>query len=124
MVVKNKDKFGVNRKYAKWCREIAKTNNVNELIAHFREHAYRHFDRHRHEGDLGLRIWMVGVFNFMHIFEKKFLNITSGDMLFKLCSFYKDHKKGPKPSFDIDKFMKEYKGDMKDYYYKYQTSKK
>lgn len=117
----NRKKLKTDKEYIGWCREIAKTNSEAEFISHFREHTYYHFNRHKYEGKLGLKIWLIGIFNFIHIFEEKYPKITTDDMLFKLCSYYKDHKKGPKPSFDIDKFMKEYKGDTKDYYYKYQA---
>lgn len=123
MVKKSKKSFR-EEKYIKWCRKIAETGNESELISHFREHVNKHFDRHSHEGELGLKIWLVGVFNFAHIFEEKFKKITKDDLLFKLCSYYKDYEKGPKPAFNIDKFMKEYQSDMKDYYYKYQAKKK
>ncbi|MEK7665073.1 MAG: hypothetical protein AAB361_02955 [Patescibacteria group bacterium] len=117
----NQKRLSANAKYIKWCRKIAEKNNEKEIISHFRNHAYGHFDRHKYEGELGLRIWMIGVFNFVNIFREKYLKITTEDMLFKLCSYYKDHKRGPKPFLNIDKFMKEYKGDVKNYYYKYQA---
>lgn len=120
-MVSNFKKSAIETKYIKWCKKIAETNNEDELIFHFREHAYKHFNRHKHEGELGLKIWLTGVFNFVQIFREKYPKITISDMLFRLCSYYKDHKKGPKPPFDIDKFMKKYKSDMKDYYYKYQA---
>lgn len=114
-------KSSIEKKYLKWCQEIAKTNDEEELIAHFRDHVYGHFNRHKHEGELGLKIWLVGVFNFMYIFREKYDSITTDDLLFKLCSYYKDYEKGVEPSFNIDKFMKRHSGDMKDYYYKHQV---
>jgi len=120
-MVTNRKKLDVDKKYVKWCREIVKTNDEAELISHFREHAYKHFNRHKDEGELGLRIWLIGVFNFMYILREKYPKITTDDMLFKLCSYYKDHKRGPNPSFGIDKFMEGHKGDIKKYYYEYQA---
>jgi len=123
-MARSRKKTSTEKKYVDWCKRIAKTKSEAELIAHFRDHVYAHYNRHKDEGRLGLRIWSVGVFNFMNIFKEKYKKIDTDDLLFKLCSFYKDYKKGPKPSFDIDKFMKDYKSDMKDYYYKYQIRKK
>ena len=121
LMASNQKKSAIDVKYIKWCRKIAKTNNEVELISHFREHTHKHFNRHKHEGELGLRIWLIGVFNFMYILREKYPKITTDDMLFKLCSYYKDYKRGSKPSFNVDKFMRKYKGDIKDYYYEYQA---
>lgn len=120
-MAENQKKLSLNAEYIKWCRKIAEKNDEAEIISHFRNHVYMHFNRYKREGELGLRIWMIGVFNFMHIFREKYPKITTEDMMFKLCSYYKDYKKGPEPSFNIDKFMKKYKGDIKRYYYKYQA---
>lgn len=106
-------------KYNKWCKSIAESRDRDELIAHFREHVYDHFNRHNRKGELSLKVWLVGVLNFMHILEKKFPNITTEDMLFKLCRYYKNHRKGADPSFDVDEFMKEYNGDIKKYHKEY-----
>ena len=123
---KNRKKLDldVDKNYFEWCQKIAETSDEFEIISHFREHVYEHFNRHKHEGELGLKIWLVGVFNFLYILKQKYKKIATDDMLFKLCSYYKDYERGPNPSFDIDKFMKIYKGDIKDYYYKYQVKRK
>ena len=103
--------------YDEWCQRIADAKTPEEFIAHFREHVYDHYDRHNRAGETSLIIWMVGVFNFMHIFEKKFPDITYGDMLFKLCTYHENHEgEGPEPPFDIDQFMEWYDGDIKAFY--------
>ena len=117
------NKSNLDKEYIKWCKGIARANTEDELISHFRAHTDDHFNRHKNEGELGLRIWLIGVFNFMHILEEKYPKITKEDMMFKLCSYYKDYEKGAEPNFDIDKFMKEYNGDIKEYYYKFQVKK-
>ena len=104
-----------DKKYNEWCKSIAESRNTNELIAHFREHVSEHFKRHNSEGELGLKVWLVAVLNFMHIFEKKFPNIKTDDLLFQLCAYYKEHKDGPTASFDIDEFIKKYSRDLKNH---------
>jgi len=105
----------INAKYDKWCERIAKARDVPDLIAHFREHVSEHFERHNREGEISLKVWLVGVLNFMHILEKKFPDITKEDMLFKLCRYHKN-KGGAKSPFDINRFLKEYKGDIKQFH--------
>lgn len=108
-------KIDVNKEYTRWCREIAKKDDEFSLISHFRTHTSKHFNRHKGEGKIGLIIWMIAVFNFMNIFKEKY-KVGTDDMLFQLCIYLKQHKKGPIPSFDIDKFIEEHQGAVKDYY--------
>ena len=106
----------ITYQYDEWCRRIAESREVSNLIAHFREHVSDHYDRHNREGKTSLDIWLVGVLNFMHIIEKKFSYITREDMLFKLCTYYKNHEEGPNAPFDVDKFIEEYDGEIKKYH--------
>ncbi|MFA5098734.1 MAG: hypothetical protein WC461_00745 [Candidatus Paceibacterota bacterium] len=99
--------------YDAWCQKIADSKSADELIAHFREHVNNHFDRHNRGGALSQKVWMIGVLNFMHIFKKKFPGIAVEDMLFKLCTFHKHHG-GIVPDFNIDLFMEDYDGDIKE----------
>ncbi len=52
----------------------------------------------------------------MHIFEKKFLNITIEDMLFKLCTYHQNHEGGINADFDIEDFLNKYNGDIKKFH--------
>jgi hypothetical protein len=106
----------IARKYDEWCRRIAESRDVYDLIGHFRTHVSEHYDRHNREGETSLYIWLVGVLNFMHILEKKIPYLTTEDMLFKLCTYHKNHGNGPEAPFDIDEFMKEYDGDIKKFH--------
>ena len=63
----NRKKINVNREYVKWCREIAETNDEDELIAHFRRHVSDHFIKHKDEGEIGRLIWLVAIFGFANI---------------------------------------------------------
>jgi hypothetical protein len=49
----------------------------------------------------------------MKILEKKNLKITKEDMLFKLALHYRNHRDGPKPDFDVDRYIQDYKGRYK-----------
>ncbi len=117
------EQIKIEKEYTKWCRKIAKATNENDLISHFRTHVLKHFNRHKNEGKLGRLIWLIGVYNFMNIFKEKFL-IKTDDSLFQLCVHLKQHKKGPIPSFDVDRFMKNCKGTTKNYYYNKKRIKK
>jgi hypothetical protein len=103
----------VELKYDEWCKKIADDRSVDHLISHLREHVSEHYLRHNSGDQIDLIIWLIGVLNFMHILEKKFPSITKDDMLFKLCRYYKSHGDGPEAPFDVDKFIKEYNGDVK-----------
>ena len=108
-------KTNIEKEYTKWCKEIAKTNDENELIAHFRKHASSHFIKHKNEGEIGRLIWLVAVFGFLNIFREKFkkkYKISTGDMLFENCIHLKEHNSKPIPSFDVDKFLKDVEGDL------------
>ncbi len=107
------DQATIEAFYDEWCKRIADARDTHELINHFREHVWQHFDRHNRKGKISLDVWMVSVFNFMHIFKKKFPYITTGDMLFKLCSYHKNNEGGAEPPFNIDEFIKWYDGDIK-----------
>ena len=109
-----------DEKYSEWCKRIAESRNAGELIAHFREHASDHFDRYNRADEASLKTWMVGVFNFANILEKKFPNVTTEDKLFKLCAYYKNHKTGPPAPFDVDDFIEGYNGNIK----KFETFRK
>ena len=100
-----------------WCQQIAKYHSPEALIAHFREHAQEHFTRHSREEQLSMDVWIVGVLNFANIFQKMFPHITTADMLFKLCRYHINHADvGPAPSFDMNKFMQEYSGPIKQFH--------
>ena len=106
----------VDKKYDEWCRKIAEARDIDDLITHFREHVNEHYDRHNREGQTSLDIWLVGVLNFMYILEKKRPDITKEDMLFKLCTYHKNHEGGAEAPFDIDKFIAEYNGYIKNFH--------
>lgn len=106
----------IDELYKEWCKRIAESRGPKELIAHLREHVYEHFDRHNREGKISLDIWLVGVLNFMHILEQKFPYITKEDMLFKLCTYKKNHEAGPDAPFDIDEFLQSYNGEIKKFH--------
>lgn len=75
----------------------------------------------KNEGKIGRLVWLVAVFGFANIFKEKFkqkYRISAGDMLFENCIHLKEHKRGPIPSFDVDKFLKEYRSEVRDYYYR------
>jgi len=114
-------KIDPNKEYTKWCRAIAKNVSEDELISHFRTHVNKHFIKHKDEGKTGRLIWLVAVFSFANIFKEKFkkkYKISPGDMLFECGIYLKEHRKGPLPTFDIDKFMAEYKSEVRNYYYR------
>jgi len=110
------DSKTVNQKYDDWVTEIAKSRDTKDLIAHFREHVYEHYDRHNRDGKLNMDIWLIGVLNFMHILEKKYPYLKKEDLLFKLCTYYKNHQDGPKPPFDIDEFLENYNSEIKQFH--------
>ena len=103
----------VNEEYEKWIRKIAQVKGLMGLIRHFRDHVGTHYDKYDRSKSLNLDIWLVDVFNFMKILEKKNLKITKEDMLYKLALHYRNHKDGPKPDFDVNRFIKDYKGRYK-----------
>ena len=102
--------------YDEWCERIAESKSVDELVSHFRKHVCEHFERHNRGGKISLDIWLIGVLNFMHILEKKFPYITTEDMLFKLCTYHKNHEGGSEPPFDISEFLERYNGDIKKFH--------
>ncbi len=99
--------------YDEWRKRIAESKDAYALIDHFRKHVSEHFERYNRKEKISLDIWVIGVLNFMHILEKKFPHITSEDMLFKLCAYYKIHDEGCEPPFDIEEFLKSYNGTIK-----------
>ena len=107
---------GTHGKYYRWCKKIAESRSTDELITHFRTHVCNHFDRHNRAGAVSRKIWLIGVLNFMHIFEKKFPDITVEDMLFKLCTYHKNHKGGTDADFDVEEFLKNYTGEIKKFH--------
>jgi hypothetical protein len=110
----------LNLKFDEWCRRIAESRSLDDLIKHFREHVNEHYERHNRKGKVSLDIWLIGVLNFMHILEKKCPYITTEDMLFKLCTYHENHEGGPDAPFDVDKFIEEYGGEIKKFH-KYQS---
>ena len=108
----------INTTYVEWCRRIAESRDIGSLIAHFREHVGEHYDRHQREGKVSLDVWLVGALNFMRILQEKCSDITVDDLLFKLCTYLKNHGDGPAPpvGFDVDKFLAEYEGPFKKLY--------
>jgi len=106
----------VRSKYDEWCRRIAESRDIGELIAHFREHVNEHYDRHNREGQVSLDIWLIGVFNFMEILGRKCSHLTTEDRLFKLCTYHKNHKGGADPPFDVNAFLKDYDGEIKSFH--------
>ena len=103
----------INSEYDKWVRRIARAKSLKGLVKHFREHVGAHYDKYDRSNSLNLGVWLIDVLNFMNILEKKNLKITKEDMLFKLALHYRNHKEGPKSDFDINKFIKDYKGKYK-----------
>ncbi len=106
----------IDKKFDEWCKKIAESKSIRDIIAHFREHVGEHYDEHNREGKISLDAWLTGVFNFMHILEKKCSYIKKEDMLFKLCEHHKKHKGGADAPFDVDKFIEEYDGEIKKFY--------
>lgn len=106
----------LDTKYDEWCRRIAESRDLGDLITHFREHVSEHYNRHNREGKTSLDIWLMGVLNFMYILEKKCPHITKEDVLFKLCTYHKKHEGGPNAPFDVDKFIEEYDGEIKKFH--------
>jgi hypothetical protein len=104
---------GIDSNYDEWCRRIAESKDTSDLIDHFRKHVCEHYERHNRQGETSLKVWVIGALNFMHILEKKFPYVEKEDMLFKLCTYHKNHQDGPDAPFDTDKFMEEYDGDIK-----------
>lgn len=103
----------INSTYDDWVEKIACTRSLKSLIKHFREHVGDHYDRFNRSNYLNLSVWLVDILNFMNILEKKNLKITKEDMLFKLALHYRKHKNGSKPNFDVEEFIKNYKGKFK-----------
>ncbi len=103
----------INIKHDEWCRRIAKSKDIDDIITHFRKHVGEHYDRYNREDKGSLDIWLAGVLNFMHILEKKYPHIKKEDLLFMLCVHHKDHKGGPDAPFDVDKFIEEFDGEIK-----------
>jgi hypothetical protein len=104
--------------YQEWCLRIAESREFEDLISHFREHVGEHYERHNREGQLSLDVWIIGVLNFMHIFEKKFPHLTTDDLLYKLCRYHVNHRGGPDAPFNVEDFLKEYNGPLKDFHLK------
>jgi hypothetical protein len=104
---------GINIQYNNWVKEIAHTRSLKSIIKHFREHVGAHYDRFDRSNTLNLSVWLVDILNFMNILEKKNLKITKEDMLFKLALHYRKNKDGPKPDFDVDKYIENYEGKFK-----------
>ena len=103
----------INSEYDSWITKIARTRSLKSLVNHLREHVGPHYDKFDRSNSLNLDVWLVDVFNFMNVLEKKNLKITKKDMLFKLALHYRKHKNGPRPDFDTEKFIKDYKGRYK-----------
>lgn len=106
-MTKNKD---INKKFNEWIDQITRTKSLESVVAHLREHVGPHYDRYDRTKSENLDIWLVDILNFMHILDKKGLNINKEDLLFKLCLHFKKSGDGPKPSFDVDDFIKNYRG--------------
>lgn len=112
-VKKNNQKVDIDNEYKKWIRKIAQEKTLKELIKHFREHVCSHYDRFDRSKPLNRDTWLLDVFNFINIFSQTRLKITNEDLLFKLALHYRKHKRGPKPEFDVNKFISNYKGRYK-----------
>lgn len=107
----------MKKEYNEWIKRIAKDRPVDELISHFREHVWNHYERHKRDEDsLSMKIWIIGCLNFLNILKEKFSDITTEDLLFKLATYYKSKKKGPEPPFDVDEFLRNYRGEIKKYH--------
>lgn len=104
----------IDKNYDDWCELIAKSRGLDELMVHFREHVGAHYDRYDRTDRVSFKHWLAGVFNFLYILEKKCPDVSKKDMLFKLCTYYKNHQDGPDAPFDVDKFMKEYDGEIRE----------
>jgi hypothetical protein len=103
----------INSEYDSWITKIAHARSLKSLVNHFREHVGAHYDKFDRSNSLNLDVWLVDIFNFTNILEKKNLKITKKDMLFKLALHFRKHKNGPRPDFDTEKFIKGYKGRYK-----------
>ncbi len=108
----------INTTYVAWCKSIAESRDIGGLIAHLREHVGDHYDRHQRAGKVSLDVWLAGVLNFMNILREKDHGLTVEDLLFKLCTYFKNHRDGPAPpvGFDVDTFLAEYQGPFKKFY--------
>lgn len=106
----------ITKIYEEWCEIIANSQGLVELVTHLREHVINHYEKYIRYGEIGLNIWLIGVLNLANILEKKCQNIRKADRLFKLCTHHQHHG-GPDPpsNFDIDKFMEEYKSEIKEF---------
>ena len=106
-------KIDVDKEYKNWVKKIAYRVSLEDLIKHLREHVGEHYDRYDRTKSLNLDIWLVDVLNFMYILQAKKLKITKTDLLFKLALHYRNHNDGPKPDFDVIRFLKDYQGRYK-----------
>lgn len=111
-VIKSDEEIDDN--YELWCKKIAKSRDLSELISHFREHVGEHYDRYDRNNRISFNHWLAGVFNFLYILEKKCPDVMKKDMLFKLCTYYKNHGDGPNAPFDVDEFMEKYDGEIRE----------
>jgi hypothetical protein len=102
--------------YEKWCKDIAESQTTSDLIAHFREHVWSHYDRHDRLGETSIKIWVIGVLNFMHLLAEKFPDITTEDLLFKLCTYHKNHPGRTEPDFDMNRFLTDFDGEIKEFH--------
>src|SRR5690606_27500640 len=102
--------------YDKWVQDIAESVTEDELIQHFREHSWDHYNRYDRSVEGSLDTWLIGVLNFAHIFMKKYPHLTTRDLLFELSRYYQTNSKGTKPpsNFDADRFVEEYEGIIKE----------
>lgn len=114
----------VNKKFDEWVKEISEAKDLDSLVKHLREHAGKHYEKYNRNTTDDLDVWLAGILNLMHILEAKRPGITREDMLFMLCLHYKNHNDGPRPSFDVNEFIDNYKGKFKKFNLRKGTSSK
>ena len=102
-----------SKTYEEYCKRIADYESVDSLLNHFREHVGEHYLNYNDKGRTHLKIWTIGVLNFMHIFKYKFPEISTEDMLFKLCAYHEKHGAQPIPPLDATSFIDKYSGPVK-----------
>ena len=106
-----------------WAKRIAEARSKEELINHFREHVGEHYLRHNQEGELSIKAWLANAICFLYLLEKKFPKITKKDLLYLMSKHDTHITDGPEAPFDVNKYIKEYDGDIKKIYEDRENSK-
>lgn len=95
----------IQKAYDDWMKLIAEYSTLEEAIEHFRVHAGEHYLRHQKEGDLSVLVWIIGCINLAEKFKKMLPQITTADLLFKLCRYHLRRPGGVEPPFDMEDFL-------------------